>query len=491
VKNTATLRFLTREHLQGNFQELRKKIIPVIFLVLLFFIAGFFALTQESDGFDSGIVNDYEMQFPDEYNNDNDLFSDIGTEREIPEWVKPARWFRSNAGGMALEEIPSRLSALRYKYALVIDFTSPEELPEYLFPFYDDQYFIEIRIFYENGVEARTQWIFKDFNGTTRLLAVFKELNEPENEEDKDYSDDESYDEVINEEKDFSEVALETNAALETNDNDIVNAAVYEEDGVNEEDKNLSTIADNAAIEPAEKFPAVGFVEIFNEKSLLLEEIRFLDDGGRIKTEYFYKDDYIISAVTSLWDANAGGIYNETYTDFYRYNRSAFLRAVERNFSIDGKISRLSFPVKIMNAAQNDYFMSEKMNEYPEFFGNLYVQKDSKIKFTTDERGKILSQTLYDNTPEEKIIWVIVNTWSKDRIVSISKTEGDTILLAEYEYDSGGNRTLERNLRNGVLERLVETEKDRDIETLYFNNTLVLQAIWENGRKISEKRINN
>jgi len=464
---------------------LRRKIIQVIFLVLPLFIAGFIALTQESDDFNPGITSGQEEKFSEDDNNElnGDFQPDYKTEREIPEWVKPARWFRSNAGGMALEEIQSRFAALRYKYALVIDYISPEELPEYLYPFYNDQYFIEIRTFYKNGVEARTQWIFRDFNGTTRLLAVFKELQETEDKTGKDHPEGESNGEIIN-----------LNAALENNDNgnDIAGSSVYEKDGVNnEEDNGLDNIADNVKIEPAQRFPAVGFMEIYDEKSFLLQEISFLDDGGRIKIEIIYKDNYIISAVTSLWDADSGGVYKEAYIDSYRYNRSAFIRAVERKFSADGNISLHLFPVKIMNSAQNDHFMDEKLNAYPEFFGNLYIQKDSKIKFTTDERGKILSQTFYDNTPEENIIWVIVNTWSNDRIVSVSKTEGDIVLLAEYEYDAEGNMTLERNFRNGVLERLVKAEKDRDIETLYFNNAPILQAIWEKGRKISEKRIIN
>ncbi|MDR0623204.1 MAG: hypothetical protein LBG10_02110 [Treponema sp.] len=76
-----------------------------------------------------------------------------------PEDLPPEapRWFRSNAAGMALEEISSRFAALRYEYALVIDFFSPEELPELLIPYYEAPYRIEVHILYKNGGESRRQ----------------------------------------------------------------------------------------------------------------------------------------------------------------------------------------------------------------------------------------------------------------------------------------------------------------------------------------------
>jgi len=168
-------------------RELRKKIVPAVFLVLLLF-AGIVALTQEADEFDPApepsvqvkekIINDFQRNYE--------------LAQESPEWVMPVRWFRSNAGGMALEEIPSRYAALRNKYALSIDFISPEELPEYLFSYYDGRYFIEIRKLYEHGEEVRIQWIFRDKDGVTRLIAVFVEteddevINYVENENDND-----------------------------------------------------------------------------------------------------------------------------------------------------------------------------------------------------------------------------------------------------------------------------------------------------------------
>jgi hypothetical protein len=61
--------------------------------------------------------------------------------------------------------------------------------------------------------------------------------------------------------------------------------------------------------------------------------------------------------------------------------------------------------------------------------------------------------------------------------------------VSEYEYDSNSNVILERNFRNGVLERVVRTEGNREIEELYLNNFIVLRAVYEDGRKISETRV--
>jgi len=247
-----------------------------------------------------------------------------------------------------------------------------------------------------------------------------------------------------------------------------------------------------------------GFIEIFDDKSFLTTEYRFSEEEQDGKTEYFYKDGIIISAKSFLWEENdKGGGFKESHTDYYRYNRSAFLRNVERIFFTDRKITfaedviRIVFPNNIMSAARDDYFISEKFNAYPEFFGDLFVKKNDRLVYATDERGRILNQTLYRKQPnkekegeeEEKIVWAIKNIWSDERILSITKTEGDTVLLATYEYNSSGDCILERNLRNGVLERLVRTEGKRDIEQLYINNALVLQAVYEDGRKISETRM--
>jgi hypothetical protein len=149
----------------------------------------------------------------------------------------------------------------------------------------------------------------------------------------------------------------------------------------------------------------------------------------------------------------------------------------------------LYFPRNFSDVTLTRGPVSERVNSYPEFFGEVIIQENDKIVYVTDERGTILSQTLYDE--KNNIVWVITNTWLNDRIISTSKKEGNTVYLAEFEYDSDRNRITERNYKNGMLERVVRTQGNTDIEELYINNVLVLRAVWEDGRKISETRVGN
>jgi hypothetical protein len=406
---------------------LNKKIILIVIAVLLFF-AGLIATTQESQSRVNTPANapkpneSAPVETPEKITGEINA-SDYAV--KIPDWVKPARWFRSNQGGMVLEEMP-QVSALRNEYALVVYFTQRNKLPGNLLPFYNDDFFIEVRALYNKSEIARTQWIFRDIRGTTRFLAVF----------------------------------VEPSKSVPVKDT-------------------------------GESYPS-GFMEVYDEDSFITAEYRFLDDGSRNRIDYKYNNGMLITSIFSSWEE---GEYREAYGDFLYYNRSLFLRYVERVFYQERQISlaneqlRFSFPRRIKDFAMLENLVSEKVNSYPEFFGSTTIYKNEKIIFVTDERGRTTSQTLYDD--KDNVVWVIRNTWSNDRIVSTSKTENNTVSTAEFEYDSDGNRILERNYKNGVLERVVRTEGNTDIEDLYFNNVAVLRAIWKDGRKISETRISN
>jgi len=425
----------------------KKNAAVFIFILLLF--AGIIALTQEADG-DLPVINTEN-----EFNEDGEYFFYLNEEKMPPEWFNGARWFRSNSGGMALEEIPSRITALRNEYALLIEFGEKEELPEFLYPFYDGKYFIEIRVLYEKGEKARTQWIFRDTGGKSRLVAVFTE-------------------------KEAGEEKPEEEARIE----------VYEAE--EELDENFGS-SGNAGIS-AHKNNISGFIEVYDENSFLSAEYRYFQDGGRSRTDYVFKDGLLLSSAFFLWeDGDGGGEYARVHADFFRYNRSSFLRSVRRIFYKDREISSLddpvviAFPAGIMAAAREKLFSGERHNSYPEFFGNVLAGKDSKMSYSTDEKGRILSQTFYD--ADDNVIWVIYNTWRDERIISTVKEEGNIVNLAEYEYNSSGDRVLERNYTNGVLERVVRSQGKTDIEELYLNGNIILQAVWEDGRKVSETRM--
>jgi len=414
----------------------------------------------------------------------------------------------------------SKTAAMRGKYALVIDFTGSDDLPEYLNDYYDEDYFIEIRTLFKDGKESRTQWIFRDENYGVRLIAVLIEA-EPEPEpEDEDI-------EIALDDGDITGGDAVSDAEADTAVNDTVSENIGNTAVIQNTDEDSNEIAEarddiendendsDTLKKPAMRIgPARGFIEIYDEKYNLVTEYRYSEKGGDSKIEYLYNENKKISSRTMIWDYEEGD-YIQAYTDYYRYNRSSFLRAVERVFLVDQQITaaenviasvgdasdditdentakntmKVSFPYNILAAAKNNLFMGERFNEYPEFFGNLFAPKNSKLIYTTDKNGKVLEQTLVNEDGEQKVIWKIVNTWSKDRIVKITKTEGETVYLAEYEYNKNGDRILERNIKDGVLERVVRLEGKLEIEELYLDNKLVLRAVWEDGRKISESRV--
>ena len=111
--------------MRGNLRESFKRYGAAFLFLLFLMFAVFFALTQETDS--GAIPPDIE---PDPSGAALLLGEDVSGAEDAeapPEWTPPgpARWFRSNSGGMALEEIPSRLAAQRNDYALVIDYISP------------------------------------------------------------------------------------------------------------------------------------------------------------------------------------------------------------------------------------------------------------------------------------------------------------------------------------------------------------------------------
>jgi hypothetical protein len=475
--------------LRGNLRELIKKLfhnpwlllksgiqsrpdalIMITIFILLLILAGILAITQESD--------DEFVQG--ETFSDNSLFIDSDDEymgEPLPDWIPfgPPRWFRSNAGGMTLEEIPSRLAALRNKYALVIDYIPPDELEPRLLPFFHDDYIIEVRVLYSRGRESRRQWLFLDEAGNIFLNAVFRqEPDEPEFD-----IEDEAFDEEINDQWDDY-------------DNDEAQPAEFLLDAIIDEDNIVEDIP------PEDETPAAlavdvlgdtaGFIEIFNKNSRIIRSYTLFKDGGEILTEYFYNQNVLIKTDTRM-KAPEAEEYNTIYTDTYRYNRSLSLRNVERFYQgqVDVEPVRLLFPSRILEAAANVDFLSEKLTLSSDFFGSHSAGEGFRMVYDTDSRGRILTQTMFDDN--DNVVWAVVNTWSGDRITSILQTDGDENKLTEYEYNSDGDRIVQRDIHNGILERVVYTDGQNETEELFMNGVVVLRAYWENGRKTHEERV--
>jgi hypothetical protein len=355
-------------------------------------------------------------------------------------------WYFSNAAGMALEPVLSRLAALRNKYALTIAVVSPEDLPETLRPYHEASWRIEARTLFENGEESRRQWIFLDGQGRTRLAAAF---NPP-----------------------------------------VVEDAVAEDAAAKDADAAAEAAVEITA--PAGKAP-VGFIEFYDAQNHITAEHQFSAEGDELIVRYIYNKGVLVRAETrrKVYDPSGEEMVQGLYTDYYRYSRSASLRAVERVYhepaAADDAMVQLRFPHRILDSVAEKNFVGPGLAYSSEFFGDLFMDAGYRVLYTTDDRGRILTETRQDD--EGKVIGELTNVWSANRLVSVTwKADGDDRCI-EYEYDGGGDRIAERDYQKGILERTVRRENEREVEEIYMNGAVILRAVWENGRKISEDKV--
>jgi hypothetical protein len=415
--------------------------------LLLLLALGVPAETQEADI--SGELEETGIPAPD--------FVESPLEEPLP----APRWFRSNPAGMALEEASSRLAALRNEYALALDYLPPGELPEILAPYHRSPWRVEVHILYKRGGESRRQWIFRDPSGAARLVAVFNQdlLNPPEEEAEP--------------------------AGLETEDGEAAEEETEETEG-GEENAGAGAEAEAAPVRVL-----TGFIESYNEDGQIITDHLFLDGGEESITDFTYRSRRLIRAeMRRKIQADEGEQILPVFTDLYRYNRAASLRAVERIYHEGAETDspvRLSFPHMVLNAAADKNFVSPGAFRATGFPEDYSVGEGYRVLYTTDARGRILTETRQDD--QGKVLAELVNTWSGERLASVVLKSGDDERLTEYDYNNEGDRITERNYRNGVLERVVRGDGNREVEELYMNGAVILRAIWEDGRKISEERV--
>jgi YD repeat-containing protein len=324
--------------------------------------------------------------------------------------AEDTRWYRSNAAGMALEEVFSASAALRNAYALSRSGGDPEDLPVLARLFFEDirgSAGIETGVLYEKGVETRRQWIVRNGN-VPRLVVVL---------------------------------------------------------GGDEETE--------------------GFVEVYNERGLLTAVHEF--SGGRETiTSYVYRGGVPLTAETREKEGEAERLL---YTDTFRYRRSGSIRTVVRVYGGPQPYppSRFSFAGGFPGAG--DSFISPGADYGSDMLRDLLPDSGCRVVYDNDSRGRVVSETYYNE--HDEILGTLYRQWSGDRLGSVSwKTASeDEERLTEYEYDEDGNRAAERNYRAGELERTMIRSGEQEIEELYLKGKLILRAVWEGGRKISEERI--
>jgi hypothetical protein len=154
---------------------------------------------------------------------------------------------------------------------------------------------------------------------------------------------------------------------------------------------------------------------------------------------------------------------------------------------------RVSFPALTLGYSEASGYDFPPVVYSFSFFEDVDLPHASRVSYLTNARGKVLTETRRDE--EDNILAEIQYTWNGDRLQSLEFSSRETATTSkevrriEFEYNDEGIRYLERNYRNGILERTVRSNGNQDIEELYLDGVVILRAIWEDDRKISEERI--
>jgi len=406
------------------------------------------------------------------------------------------RWYRSNSSGIAIEYVQSRLAALRNEYCLSVERVEPWLLPKILSSHYDNTFTVELRILYENGKESRRQWVFRDFRGLARLsssgsLAFFtgEALLKKAAKSDNDKEEEE-------------EIIIEGFIELRNSDGYIIRELRYDQDG--SEWEFLFSYEDGSLIKTETWYKeSISENKKEPDKAAETKAAKIEDEEPDWDDEYwddFNRESSIVSSGENQNDTpgvSSGALKQEERkepvfvlicTDFYRYSRPGSLRTIERIISKEAEDNvRIPFPRIGPGGSQIEEIVVPRIAYVPDFLAGVYAGIGERADYSVDPRGRILTEVWKDG--EGVVIGEISNTWDGDKISSIMLKSRDQTLLVEYEYDREGNRVVERNFSQGVLERSVTSRGGLDIEEIYVNGRLMLRAVWEKGLKKSEERI--
>jgi YD repeat-containing protein len=162
---------------------------------------------------------------------------------------------------------------------------------------------------------------------------------------------------------------------------------------------------------------------------------------------------------------------------------------VERRYyavDVEQKLARLTFPRFVANSEEDKNFVNPGAPLTSRFLLDIMVGS-TKVIYTLDNKQRVVTETYRDE--EDNVIGELANVWDGSRIKNITWiSEGDKRFV-EYTYNSAGDRISEKDYKDGILERSVVIDGDKEDETIYLYGKIVLRASWESGKKISEKRV--
>ena len=367
-------------------------------------------------------------------------------------------WYRSNSSSMLLERLPSQSQAILHEYYLSVRRVFPRELPELLRPHYNPAFFIELHTLFEEGEEYRRQWVFRDYTGAVRLTASGRGG---------------LFDEEITEGEartGFIEVR------------DIAGAIIWERrfyEDLSEWEFRFN-YRNNVllSVESWYKEPPVPITIEGNEE---------IEDGEETEEDYENSQEAEPASATQVIVIMTEPVFVPAATDHYRYSRFGSLRAIDRVIHRGaGEFFRLSFPRLGPDIFPDRNITVAGIAYTPQFVTPAFSD-EIHISYTLDARARVLNEVWRDE--EGNILGEIRYTWSGDRLQTVLWKSSNEERLVEYEYNEKGDRIEERNYRQGVLERRVIIQGNRETEEVFMDGRLILRAFWEDGLRVSEERI--
>ncbi|MDR1218428.1 MAG: hypothetical protein LBK73_02335 [Treponema sp.] len=397
-----------------------------------------------------------------------------------PLFAQETVWYISNGAGLALYPAPSRIVALRSDYCLGMSIISRSSLPQELLAYYQSPYTVDFRTLYEKGKPKRLQWVFRDDRGASRLTAV---ADIKDGSPSLTFIERYGESDLLVEERQFSE------------EEQITTVYFYEKGVLVRSETRVETLF---TIKPEGADSAASDANDANDDPQGDAGSGQHDDAQTESGESAgAEEEPARPPATPDEPVEPQKEWRETsfWTDYYRYSRSHSLREVQRIVHAGApQALTLSFP-QLKPRPEFDRNFVHPHTTYNSTFLNETLSSDSvsEVAYTIDDRGRTLVESHYDETGA--LISEVKNNWVRDRLASVEwrsfDNEGAVLerRLAEYEYDAKDNRVMERNYVNGVLERTVRTEGRQEIEELHIDGKVVLRAIWEDGRKITEERV--
>jgi hypothetical protein len=411
--------------------------------------------------------------------------------------VNDVEWYISNPAGMALERT-IQLRALREKNALAVREVSPENVPREIRKYYSPPWHITCNILYEDGKRVKTQWVFRDAAQTALFAAAISDDGSGFIE----WYDDHGF--LVEEQRldadgagYFISYSYKDGFLLKA-EGHYVSALPAQADDEADDSGVEDLLPEEAGDMIRGILPPDGYAEA--EELLLSEDVpaEITDIYGKVEppappvrspAEMARNPDGP-APIPEFFVARTGRESGPVWTDSYRYTRTKNLRSIERVFhDKDKQIEVIRFPRFVENGENDINFVEVPAQYVSLFLSDIANSAPAKIDYTFDNKRRIVTATYRDG--EDAVIGELKNTWMNDHLTLATwMADGDERQVV-YVYDDNGNRIKEENFRNGVLERDVVFEGERETETLYKDGRAILRIKWIDGRKISEEPVNS